>query len=94
MSVGFLYNRGMEYKILKKVLFSMQCPADKKHMFDKVFELEEGQEKPEKETGVEAFCPFCGKLVEAAVKGKAKLNEEILKRFEEQKKRFAKQETR
>jgi hypothetical protein len=47
MSAGFLYNRGMEYKILKKVLFSMQCPADKKHIFGKLFELEEGQENPE-----------------------------------------------
>jgi hypothetical protein len=74
MNAGFLYNRVMEYEIRKKALFSKQCPADKKPIFHTIFELEEGQEKPEKETGVEA------------VKGKAKLNGDILRCLEEQKK--------
>jgi hypothetical protein len=47
----------MQYIPKKKVRFNVQCPVNPQHIFEKVFELEENQERPEKETGVEAFCP-------------------------------------
>jgi ribosomal protein L44E len=74
----------MKYIPKKKVLFNVQCQSDSKHIFEKVFELEENQERPEKQSEVEAFCPYCSKIVEVTVKEKAPLNQEILKRFEEQ----------
>ena len=78
----------MEYKPKKRVLFNVQCQSDPKHIFEKVFELEENRERPGKETEVDAFCPYCNKIVEVTVKEKAPLNEEIIKRFEEQDKRL------
>jgi hypothetical protein len=36
----------MEYKPKKKVLFNVQCQSQPKHIFEKVFELEENQERP------------------------------------------------
>ena len=74
----------MEYIPKKKVLFNVQCPADPGHIFERVFELSEGQDWPEKETAREAFCPFCGKIVAVTVKEKTPLDQEILKRFAEQ----------
>jgi hypothetical protein len=78
----------MEYKPKKRVLFNVQCRVDPGHIFEKVFELEEDRERPAKETGVDAFCPYCSKVVDVTVKEKAPLNEEILKRFQEQDKRL------
>jgi ribosomal protein L44E len=74
----------MEYIPKTKVLFNVQCQTDSKHIFEKVFELEENRERPEKETEVEAFCPYCSKIAAVTVKEKAPLNQEILRRFEEQ----------
>ncbi len=78
----------MEYKLKKRVLFTVQCRFDPGHIFEKVFELEENRERPEKETEVDAFCPYCSKIVEVTVKEKAPLNVEIIKRFEEQDRRL------
>jgi hypothetical protein len=78
----------MEYKPKKRVLFNVQCQVDAGHIFEKVFELEEDRERPGKETGVDAFCPYCSKIVQVTIKEKAPLNEEIIKRFEEQDKRL------
>jgi hypothetical protein len=77
-----------EFKIKKKKLFKVQCPFDKTHVFDKVFELEEGVDSPPPNTTVETFCPFCSKMVEITVKGEAELNQSILRKFEEQDKRL------
>ncbi len=74
----------MQYIPKKKVRFNVQCPVNPRHIFEKVFELEENQERPGKETGVEAFCPFCSKVLEVTVREKTPLDEDILKRFEEQ----------
>jgi hypothetical protein len=74
----------MEYIPKRKVLFNVQCPADPGHIFEKVFELTEGQDRPEKETDIEAFCPYCNKIVPVTVNEKTPLDEEILKRFAEQ----------
>ena len=74
----------MEYKPKKKLLFNVQCQSDPEHIFEKVFELEENRERPEKESEVEAFCPYCSKIAAVTVKEKAPLDQEILRRFEEQ----------
>jgi hypothetical protein len=81
----------MEYKPKKRVLFTVQCRFDPGHSFEKVFELEENRERPGKETEVDAFCPYCNKIVEVTVKEKAPLNEEIIKRFEEQDRRLGRE---
>ena len=83
----------MEYKPKKRVLFNVRCRFDPGHIFDKAFELEENREWPGKETGVDAFCPYCSKIVEVTVLEKAPLNQEILKRFEEQDRRLKKKPT-
>jgi hypothetical protein len=55
----------MEYIPKKKVLFNVQCQSDPEHIFEKVFELEENRERPEKESEVEAFYPYCSKTAAA-----------------------------
>ncbi|MCK5057010.1 MAG: hypothetical protein KAT34_10165 [Candidatus Aminicenantes bacterium] len=55
----------------KKVLYNVQCIHNEKHIFKKVFEINEGTEKRE-ETEVETYCPSCDKLVTVTVKGKVK----------------------
>jgi hypothetical protein len=74
----------MEYVPKKRVLFNVSCSADPGHVFEKAFELSEGQDRPEKETGIDAFCPYCGKTVPVTVKEKTPPDKDILKRFEEQ----------
>lgn len=79
-----------EYKLKTKKVYMVQCPFEKKHVFEKVFELEEGVTTVSTESMVEVFCPFCGKLVEASVKGEPAKNTTILRRFEAQDKRLGK----
>jgi hypothetical protein len=56
-------------KKIKKVLYHVQCVYNEKHIFEKVFEIEEGSEAKE-ESEVETYCPYCDKLVTVVVKGK------------------------
>ena len=74
----------MEYVPKKRVIFNVRCSADPGHVFEKVFELSEGQERPGKETGIDAFCPYCSKIVPVTVMEKTPPDKDILKRFEEQ----------
>ncbi|MCK4764318.1 MAG: hypothetical protein KAW12_19115 [Candidatus Aminicenantes bacterium] len=53
----------------KKVLYKVQCVYDEKHVFEKVFEIEEVSESKE-ETEVQAYCPHCNELVTVVVQGK------------------------
>lgn len=53
----------------KKVLYHVQCAYDEKHLFEKVFEIEDGSEEKE-ETELQTYCPHCDKLVNVVVKGK------------------------
>ncbi|UCH94044.1 MAG: hypothetical protein JSV88_27775 [Candidatus Aminicenantes bacterium] len=74
----------MKSLLKNKVLFNVQCRNKAKHIFEKVLELEPGQKRPEKENNLEAYCPYCNQMVEVTVKEKVPLNEELIKRFEEQ----------
>lgn len=56
-------------KKMEKKLYHVQCVYDEKHIFEKVFEIEEGSEEKE-ESEVETYCPFCDKLVTVVIKGK------------------------
>lgn len=53
----------------KKVLYQVQCVYNKKHVFEKVFEIEEGSEGKDG-SEVQTYCPHCDKLVTVVVKGK------------------------
>jgi hypothetical protein len=63
----------------KKVMYQVQCAYNPDHEFEKVFEIEEGSEN--KETKVEAFCPYCDKKVTVTVKGRVVPDEDILRKF-------------
>ncbi len=56
-------------KKMKKVLYNVQCVYNEKHIFEKIFEIEEGSETIE-ESEVETYCLHCDKLVTVVVKGK------------------------
>ena len=75
-----IYEGGSGMAKEKKVLYMVQCAFDPEHEFEKAFTVEEGSEQ--KETKVEAFCPFCDKRVMATVKGKVVPEESILRRFD------------
>jgi hypothetical protein len=59
------------------VSYRVQCPTDKKHVFEKSFEVEEGTEHLESVT--EAVCPVCSKMIEMTVKGKVVPNRSIFR---------------
>ena len=82
------HRRGHGIYTQKKIRFNVQCQTDPSHIFEKVFQLEENQERPEKESGIETFCPFCSQMVEVTVKEKTPLDHKLLKQFEEQDKRL------
>ena len=84
----------MSYIPKKKVRFNVQCPVNPQHIFEKMSLLEQNQDRPEQETGIDAFCPFCSQVVEAAVIEKTPLDVEILKRFEKQDKARKEREAR
>ena len=66
----------------KAVKYRVQCPFDEKHVFEKVFTIEEGSEGLESE--VETFCARCDKMVTVTVEGKAFRSETLtrtLKRY-------------
>jgi hypothetical protein len=75
-----------DFKLVKKKRYRVQCAVNAKHVFDKVFEVDESGEP--KETEVETFCPICGEMVTIMVKGEPILNENLLRRFKEQDKRL------
>ncbi len=77
-----------KYRFKKKKIYAVQCPFDEKHVFDKMFELEEGVDGEPTGSEVDAFCPFCDKMVTVPVIGEAAKNEVLLRRFEEQEKRL------
>ncbi len=70
-------------KQMKKVLYNVQCFYDEKHVFEKVFEIEEGSEEKE-ETEVEAYCPQCNQLVTVVVKGKVPPDKTVFRGIERQ----------
>ena len=69
-------------KKTKKVLCRVQCVYNEKHIFEKVFEIEEGSETKE-ESEVETYCPFCDKLVTVVVKGKVTPDTSIFRSIRE-----------
>lgn len=69
----------------KKVRYNIQCAYDEKHVFEKIFLVEEGSE--EIDSDVEAYCPFCDKMVKITIKGKVVPDEytlRILEKFKQQ----------
>jgi uncharacterized protein with PIN domain len=62
----------------KKVLYQVQCVYNENHLFEKVFEIEDGSEEKE-ETEVENYCPYCNKLVTVVVKGKVPLDKTVFR---------------
>ena len=63
----------------KKVVYNVECAYNEEHVFEKVFTIEEGSEKIE--TEIEAYCPFCDKMVTVTVQGKVIPDESILRKF-------------
>ncbi len=63
----------------KKVVFKVQCAYDESHIFEKVLEIEEGTE--DKETEVQAYCPFCEKHVDVTVQGRVVPDTELLRKY-------------
>ena len=59
----------MSSKKKTKVTYEVQCIYNDAHQFENVFEIEAGSEEKE-ETEVQAYCPYCHKLVNVTVKGK------------------------
>jgi hypothetical protein len=56
-------------KKIKKVVYQVQCAFNSQHLFEKVFEIEEGTEN--RQSKIEAYCPFCDKFVTVTVQGEA-----------------------
>ncbi len=77
-----------KHRFKKKKVFSVQCPIDKSHVFDKTFELEEGVDPDPLGTELDTFCPFCNRMVTIKVTGDAIKNEYLLRRFREQDQRL------
>lgn len=67
----------MRKKKNKKVFYNVQCAFDEKHVFEKALEVEVGSESVESE--VDAFCPFCNKMVSITIKGKAAMNTSVMR---------------
>ena len=67
-------------KKIKKVLYRVECANNPKHIFDKVFKIEEGTEDQESE--MQAYCAQCDDFVTVTIKGKAIPDESILRKFD------------
>ena len=64
-------------KRIKKVVYQVQCAFDPKHIFEKVFEIEEGTEK--QQSRVEAYCARCDKFVTVTVQGETPTTDTLRK---------------
>ncbi len=76
------------FTLKKKKRFTVQCPFNENHIFDKVFTLEEGIDPEPTHSEVEAFCPWCDKMVTITVTGEAEKNETLFRALNEQDQRF------
>jgi aspartate carbamoyltransferase regulatory subunit len=65
-------------KKVKKVVYNVQCAYNPEHIFEKVFEIQEGSEKIDSE--LEAYCPYCDKFVSIEIQGKPP-PDELLRKF-------------
>ncbi len=57
----------MKSRKISRVKYDVQCAFNAEHIFEKVFEIEEGSEDVQSE--VETYCPFCDKMVKVTIKG-------------------------
>ena len=69
----------LKRKQSKKVVYHVQCSHNPEHIFEKVFEIEEGSEN--KESKVQAYCFKCDKYVTVSVQGKVIPDQDILRKF-------------
>jgi len=65
-------------KKTKKVIYKVKCANNPKHIFDKVYKIEKGNENQENE--MQAYCPFCDDFVTVTIRGKAVPDESILRK--------------
>ena len=70
-----MFNR----KKTKKFIYQVECSEDASHVFEKIFEIEEGTENVT--TEVQAFCPHCNDYVNVNVQGRMAPDQEIMKKF-------------
>ncbi|MCK6622329.1 MAG: hypothetical protein HUU32_19185 [Calditrichaceae bacterium] len=63
----------------KKVVYRVQCIRDEKHIFEKVFLIEEGSETVA--TRVEAYCPHCNAQATVLVQGKVVADTTLLRKY-------------
>ncbi len=63
----------------KKIILNVQCAFDPNHIFEKAYTIQEGTE--DRESKVEAYCPFCDKMVSITIQGKPVPDKELLRRF-------------
>jgi len=67
----------IEQMKVKPIKYTVQCIINEKHVFEKVFRIQEGSEAVESE--VEAFCPFCQNPMTVKIKG-IPVKEDVLTR--------------
>lgn len=78
----------MEFKMTKRLLYSVRCTKDNDHVFEKIFEIEEGSEGVE-ETVAQTYCPECRTAVSVTVEGRLKLDADLVRQLREQQSRLA-----
>ncbi len=81
-----------ERKSVKQMIFMVQCPFDETHLFERKVDIEEGSDDRPAESEVEAYCPFCDKMLTVKVTGKPDRNTIFYRKFKEQEERLKKKE--
>ncbi len=64
-------------KKMKRVVYQVQCALNPKHVFEKVYLIEQGSEN--KQTDVNVYCPLCDAYVDITIQGKLVMDEVILR---------------
>jgi len=65
----------------KKTKYTVRCVKNPEHIFDKVYDIEEGSEDS-KTNEVLAYCPYCDAEVGIEIQGKVPPDVDMLRRFE------------
>lgn len=71
-------------KKTKRVVYNVECANNPEHIFEKVYEIEEGTEM--KTTEMDIYCPMCDDYVRITVQGKVVPDAELMRKFREMEK--------
>jgi hypothetical protein len=72
-------SRGPKMKKTKRVKHKVQCAINPEHVFEKVYDIEEGSESLKSE--MQVYCPYCDEFVDVTIQGKVVPDDSILRSF-------------